>query len=463
MADQTLNIILKATGGRVVVDALHGAELAFGALKGVISSSIGAALEAEQAQMRLSNVIDITGKSSLLSKNALLQYAEQLSQVTLFTDEQIASSLTLLAQLTDLDQNGIKRVTQAAIGLSSTFKIDLQSATEVLAKAVNGNIGALTRYIGKLDESLSPSQQLEEAMKKLGIGFDLAKKETETAGGAISLFKKQMDELLETSGSVIVESGIIQKTFDLLNKVTLKAAAGYAFLKGEMDTYTELLKAASDGNNTLSKEVEKSNAPLKKQKEILEELRLSTENVTLSQRGLGEINKQVFETMREGAARVGQEIGGLSILMGSQYREIARVGKAAAIVQATANTYLGATAAFNSLAVIPIVGPVLGAAAAAAAIASGLANVARIAEIKELGFAQGGIVPATSGGIAARIGEGGSSEAVIPLDSRRATREIRESFGGGSQMIQVSIQLDGRELANSIIDLKRQGRLQGKL
>tara|TARA_R100001463_G_scaffold14501_1_gene38067 strand:- start:2550 stop:4169 length:1620 start_codon:yes stop_codon:yes gene_type:complete len=54
-------------------------------------------------------------------------------------------------------------------------------------------------------------------------------------------------------------------------------------------------------------------------------------------------------------------------------------GKAAAIAQATIDTYKGANAAYASMAIIPGIGPALGAVAAGAAIASGIANVKAIA------------------------------------------------------------------------------------
>jgi len=53
-------------------------------------------------------------------------------------------------------------------------------------------------------------------------------------------------------------------------------------------------------------------------------------------------------------------------------------GKAMAVTQATIDTYKGATAAYASMAGIPVVGPALGAIAAGAAVASGLANVKAI-------------------------------------------------------------------------------------
>mgnify|MGYP003666720909 FL=1 len=53
-------------------------------------------------------------------------------------------------------------------------------------------------------------------------------------------------------------------------------------------------------------------------------------------------------------------------------------GKAMAVVQATVDTYKGATSAYASMAGIPVVGPALGAVAAGAAVAAGLANVKAI-------------------------------------------------------------------------------------
>ena len=66
--------------------------------------------------------------------------------------------------------------------------------------------------------------------------------------------------------------------------------------------------------------------------------------------------------------------GNMAKIMGEE----TEAGKALAVVQATIDTYRGATAAYASLAGVGPVGPALGAIAAAAAIASGLANVKAI-------------------------------------------------------------------------------------
>lgn len=82
--------------------------------------------------------------------------------------------------------------------------------------------------------------------------------------------------------------------------------------------------------------------------------------------------------------------GQLAQLQSSHNAKQARIGKAAAIAQAVINTYQSATGAYASLASIPYIGPVLGAAAAAAAIAAGLANVQQIRSQPVGGYAEGG-------------------------------------------------------------------------
>jgi phosphotransferase system IIB component len=67
------------------------------------------------------------------------------------------------------------------------------------------------------------------------------------------------------------------------------------------------------------------------------------------------------------------------------FGEESAVGKAAAIANATIQTYESANASYKSLSGIPIVGPALGAAAAGAAIVSGIANVKKITATKTPG------------------------------------------------------------------------------
>lgn len=98
--------------------------------------------------------------------------------------------------------------------------------------------------------------------------------------------------------------------------------------------------------------------------------------------------------------------------------------KAAAITQTLIETYKGATAAYASLATIPIVGPALGVAAAAAVTAAGLANVGKIRSARE----QGGSLAA---GQVSTIAERGKAEVIMPAGASRVrtAEQMRQIMG----------------------------------
>lgn len=138
-------------------------------------------------------------------------------------------------------------------------------------------------------------------------------------------------------------------------------------------------------------------------------------------------------------ALTASKIEGFASVLGS-FKSVAgeqtAVGKAAAIAETTINTYQSATAAYKSLAGIPIVGTGLGIAAAALAVVSGLSNVRKIASTKST-YAKGGILQGAShaqGGIQTRFGEVEGGEAVI---NKRSTSmfapllsQINQAGGG---------------------------------
>lgn len=140
----------------------------------------------------------------------------------------------------------------------------------------------------------------------------------------------------------------------------------------------------------------------------------------------------------------------VSTLQSAKSKELAAIGKAAAISEATINTYRAAQGAYSAMAGIPIVGPALGAAAAALAVTAGLANVARISGVQ---LAEGGVVMPRPGGTQATIGEAGSAEAVIPLDDDRAM-EAMGGLGGPSIVINagtiIADEMSIREFAEKI-------------
>jgi len=143
------------------------------------------------------------------------------------------------------------------------------------------------------------------------------------------------------------------------DKKAVERAAEITAFQKQQDTISGILKDSIVKNNELAITGEKDvNAKLKS----IQKKKADDDT---------EVEKLTTEAKLNLASNA---LGDLSTILGEE----SKAGKAAAIAQTTIETYKGATAAYASLAGVPIVGPALGAVAAAAAVAAGLANIKAI-------------------------------------------------------------------------------------
>lgn len=133
----------------------------------------------------------------------------------------------------------------------------------------------------------------------------------------------------------------------------------------------------------------------------------------------------------------------LSTLQRAKSKELAAIGKAAAITETIINTAAAVMGAYRSLSWIPAVGPALGAAAAGLVATAGAAQVAMISGTQ---LEMGGVTnvgTGNRGGTFANIGENNKKEAILPLEDARAMglvgKSISEQMGGGMGMTVINI------------------------
>lgn len=135
----------------------------------------------------------------------------------------------------------------------------------------------------------------------------------------------------------------------------------------------ELNRALVDSNKNRIDTIITDNADSLKLQQKLEKDTL-TEKINSDKRALA-AEKQLNKDRRE-------VIAVTASFQSSKIKEVAAIGKAAAVANTLIATFEGAQKAFNALAGIPIVGPILGTAAAAAAIGAGIARVAKITGVE---------------------------------------------------------------------------------
>jgi len=230
--------------GQMVVNA---ARQAWQLLKGQVSEVIGAAAAAEKADRSLDASLGITGRDVKLLSEHFKTYANELMGVTIYDDEVIKSSQALLVQLTNLDQNGIDRATKGAIGLASVFGMDLVSASTLVAKAMTGNMAALSRYGLKVDENLSLEQKRVALLDKLENMFGRATADADTYSGRVDQLKNAWGEAQEEIGKAVTQNEKVTGTFKAIRDTIVIITPDLKAMLRDVSTFVlDVAKAATD-------------------------------------------------------------------------------------------------------------------------------------------------------------------------------------------------------------------------
>jgi hypothetical protein len=455
---------------------------------GVVGAKAQEAIQAAYAlsigkNMDFASAMDVVSKAAVGQTQTLARYGIQI-------DKNTASGEKFDAVLAQINER-FGATAQAAMG-DSTTKIN----------ALKQSWGDFKEQVGKgLNEGLAPAVDfltkavgwLNQAFKSLGAMWGVTFDNIFTGiqyvkGGFLALGSAALNSLQPLVSVLSYIPGVGKDIEAAFNN----AKAG---LEGMRDAALEQASIMADMRTPLSAIWETEKAITQEQQTRLdlqaEEINNRVANEQAAQEQLTEVVRQGVEERKAIVAeekaveeQKATDIFGLQSLLNKQEvkdkqktfgdvtnmlkqgsKEQMAVQKAQGIAQAAISSYQAANSAYAALAGIPIIGPALGAAAAAAALAYGLSNVAQISGIK---LAEGGLVKAVTGGVPAVIGEGGSDEAVLPLDDTKAMRRIggaiAEESGGaiGGVTVNINVAATGgvEAILEQLTDAARNGTVQ---
>ena len=443
----------------------------FGALSGLAALGIKEYAEQEQAVNKLNQALVNQGIYSADLSKSYQDLASELQRKSLFADNDIIQSqATLQAYLGE--QKVTKELLTATLDLAQAKGLNLVQAAEMMGKSIGTSTNALSRQGIELDSNLTKQEKQSAILRQIQGDFNGYALGATKGYGSLIVLKNAGLDLVEVIGEklqpfiVSITTKLIKFSTDLQSNKTFLDAVTWS-IKGiaaigivatsvfqtfgqtigaVLGTYFASLGQAASGNLLQAFETIKSGMTSMKDNAVLNWTDMYTQLGALTT----EFNKNQDQTQRTAVATtneteaVGRKkrfeektvfdkamnvldqtvnsekvknaetgLNALSRLQSSKNKELAAIGKAAAIAQIGIDTARGAMAAYASLVGIPFIGPVLGPIAAGAVIAYGAEQVANVAGIQ---LAEGGIVKASAGGTLATIGEGGRDEAVIPLD-----------------------------------------------
>jgi hypothetical protein len=170
----------------------------------LIKEGVESAIADEKAQASLAKTLEnVTGatKSQIASVE---EYILKTSLATGVTDDELRPSLDRLTRSTKSVEDA-QRLQTLALDVSAGSGKSLQSVSEALAKAYDGNYGALKRLGVPLDDSIVKSKDFDAATKALASTFkDQASVQADTFEGRMKRLKTALDEAKESVGAALL-------------------------------------------------------------------------------------------------------------------------------------------------------------------------------------------------------------------------------------------------------------------
>lgn len=213
--DVIINIIAdvkQAISGIATFAAKMGAAMiAIRAVTGAIKAGINIAAdlvkaygEDEKAATQLAAAIRATGRESEISVYAIRELASSLQQVTTYGDEATVSAVAMVQQLSNLNEDGLKKVTPAMLDFAAAMGVDLNTAATLIGKTLGSTTNALSRYGIEVDMTGTESEKLAELVGVLTEKFGgMAEAMGTTSLGEAEKFKNAFGDLKEAMGEVV--------------------------------------------------------------------------------------------------------------------------------------------------------------------------------------------------------------------------------------------------------------------
>ena len=159
--------------------------------------------------------------------------------------EEIQASIALLANIKKLDEEGLRKATEGAVGLASVLGPEgggLSGATRTMLLGLQGSYRGLKQFGIEIDTSRSKQEQFNQVLDAASALLPRARAELEMTGGQVSQLKKNWGELKEGVGAMILDFLNAKENIANLNDVIKALNKNTADMSGGL-TYAAL-KAA---------------------------------------------------------------------------------------------------------------------------------------------------------------------------------------------------------------------------
>jgi len=206
--EKTTNQAEKGTEG-LFGSIFKGVTIANLATKGMdflgkeFSSCFTEAMNAERIQSRLNTTLKQHGESVEYAGALWEDFAMQMAGATGTEDDQVKSLVALAFNL-GIASEKVDDVVRGAIGLTEIFGGSLESNTEAVSRAYQGNWRQIDMMIPEIKKLSTESEKMAALQQKMADGFDASSDAMKSATGAIILAKNDWNNFKESVGNAFL-------------------------------------------------------------------------------------------------------------------------------------------------------------------------------------------------------------------------------------------------------------------
>lgn len=229
--------------GNILTSAISKAA---SSLSGIVTKSIAAASEQEDALNRLNFALESTGKLTAGTTKSFLDFAAGLQASTRFGDEAILETAATIQQLANVSVDELKRATEATLNFATALKTDTNSAALLVSKALAGQASSLSRYGLSVKQGATQAETLNNVLVALESRFGgKAQADIKTFAGVIAFASNAIGDLFEEIGNILVKSSSLINVIKLIASEVGKVTASLATLTAEgADPFKSILQTA---------------------------------------------------------------------------------------------------------------------------------------------------------------------------------------------------------------------------
>jgi hypothetical protein len=194
---------LAVKGLELLSDAAHKLFEVFGV------EGIKAAADYQQSLQALNVGLATSGNYSAEASKGFAEYAHHIQETTKFSESAVLQGQALLASLTGLSGDGLKKASDAAIEFSARSGKDLGASFLTIAKAAEGNTTALKKFGIDVQVGATNADTFSNTLSALSKFTGSAAAETQTYSGAVTQNSHAFEDVQKSIGNVIVQNPAI--------------------------------------------------------------------------------------------------------------------------------------------------------------------------------------------------------------------------------------------------------------